>query len=122
MWGRPERVVRSTTRQVEPEWDDDARGLAEGLARYEVEVCPGCNIHPVVVDELGALTWEDRLCKVCRSGAVHGRVRSADDSEWEKAHPNASPREARPGDGMHSSLRPMTPQELAEVAERRKRR
>ena len=109
------------TRQTEAEWDDEDRGQAEGLARYEIEVCPGCNIHPTVVDQLGALTWEDRLCGVCRSGAVHTRSLATQDEEWNKQNPDAKPKVPRPSDGRHSRLRPMSAEEVAERATRGKR-
>jgi hypothetical protein len=32
-----------TTRVIDPEWDDETRSLALGMAAYEAALCPSCN-------------------------------------------------------------------------------
>ncbi|HET7388635.1 MAG TPA: hypothetical protein VFJ19_18440 [Nocardioidaceae bacterium] len=92
------------------------------MARHDREACPGCHIHPAVIDDLGPLTFEDRLCKVCRGQAGYGRALGERDRQWDEAHPKAQPTEPRPADGRYTSMRPLTPDELAEREARRKRR
>lgn len=95
--------------------------MAEGLARYEVEVCPGCNIHPTVVDQLGTLTFDDKLCKICKAQAGYGRVLHERDRAWDEAHKDAPAQKPRPSDGRYTRMRPATPEELAERETRHRR-
>lgn len=102
------------TRQVEAEWDDLARERAEALALHDQQLCPGCGLHPVILDDPNVLlTFEDRLCKVCAAQTQKGRMQGQDDREWDEKHKDADPRTPRPGDGRHTHLRPLTPAEVA---------
>lgn len=106
------------TRQVEPEWDEVTRSRAEGLARHDAEAHE-CGLHPSVVDDLGALTFEHRVCPVCAKRDAYARVLDDADREWEERHPDADPRSPRPGDGRSTRLRPLTDAELAHIERRR---
>lgn len=50
------RIIATVT-TGEPEWDDDARGMALALAEYEAGLCPRCN-HPLA--ETTDAAHEDR--------------------------------------------------------------
>lgn len=120
MWGRPGRLVRAVTRQLEPEWDDASREIAEGLALMESGICPGCGLHESILDDPdhNAFTFESRVCKVCESQERHARVLHEKDRDWEKANPDAKATARRPSDGTHVYLRRMSD---AEAAARRER-
>lgn len=112
------RLVRSITRQVEAEWDDETRALAEGLERHDREACPGCGLHESILadPEHNHFTFEDRLCSVCKGQDMYGRIiADRDDQEIKRKYGDSEPppNAARPGDGRHIYLRPMTPEEVA---------
>lgn len=111
-----DRLIRSITRQLEPEWDDLTRSRVEGLARFEDESCPGCGLHASILadPEHNHFTFEERLCKVCASTATYGRVLASRDELVRKSlGEDAPPTEPRPDDGRHLYLRPLTAAELA---------
>ncbi|HET7386454.1 MAG TPA: hypothetical protein VFJ19_07290 [Nocardioidaceae bacterium] len=119
------RLVRSVTRQLEPEWDETTRLRAEGLARYEAERCPGCNLHSSILadPEANRFTFEERFCEVCKGQDVMGRVIARNDEKASKSLRDAPPIVPRPGDGRHVYLRPLLPVEVEEQkAKRRERR
>jgi hypothetical protein len=95
------------------------RQRAAGLARHDVEA-HSCGLHPSIAGRLGKLAFEDDFCPVCAKRDAYQRFLSEQDEEWEKAHPNADPKEPRPGDGRSTRLRPLTEAELAEVERRRR--
>lgn len=102
------------TRQVEPEWDDATRVLAEGLKRHDVESCPGCRIHKSILDdpENNGFTFHDDYCAVCAGQDAYGRWLAAMDAD--EADGKKPSDFAKPGDGRHVYLRRMTPEEMAE--------
>lgn len=112
------RLVRSVTRQTEPEWDDAARNLAEGLARYDAELCPGCGIHPVIHDDpRNAFTFDARFCNVCASQDVYGRVIAEADDKATPKDSNGQPKQLpakapRPSDGRFVFMRRMSDDEV----------
>lgn len=50
------RLVAAIT-EVEPEWDEESRGMALALAEYEAGLCPSCR-HPLA--ETTDIRHEDR--------------------------------------------------------------
>lgn len=106
---------------VEPEWSDRYRDLVEGLALHDREACPGCHLHPHVLEnpELYNLTLADSYCDMCKAQARYGRRVAERDAEFERQHKDAAPGAPRPNDGLHVRLKSMTP---AEVAVRKQRR
>lgn len=111
-------MARSVTRQLEPEYDEVTRARVEGLAQHDAEAHT-CGLHPSVVNNLGALTFEDDYCPVCAKRDAYQRFLSEQDEAWEKAHPNADPKAPRPSDGRSTRLRPLTDQERKLVERRR---
>lgn len=99
-------MVRSVTRMVEPEWDDNTRAQAEDLAALERESCPGCGLHSSILDdpEHNRFTFEDRVCEVCKAQHVYGRMLAAQDEREGQRFKDASPTIPRPGDGRHTYL------------------
>lgn len=124
MWGRPRRIIRATTRQVEPEWDDLGRERAEGLALHDQQLCPGCGLHPVILEdpERNVFTFEDKLCKVCAGQTQYGRMLAKGDADWDEAHKDALPQQKRPGDGRHVLMRRLSPEEIASRRDSRRPR
>lgn len=119
------RLVRSVTRQIEPEWDDDTRGLVEGLARYDADCCPGCGMHKSILDDFENhhFTFEERFCPACIDQATYGRVLAERDEEATPKDKQGAPawdgpRARRPDDGRHVFVRQLT---AAEVEERQQR-
>lgn len=114
------RLVRSITRQVEPEWDDHSRALAEALERYDKDCCPGCGTHSSIEYESTHLTFEERFCGFCADQERHARViAERDDAETPRdkdghlAWPDVRAR--RPADGRHLFIRPLNRDELQEM-------
>lgn len=106
-------MIRSVTRQIEPEWDDHTRGLAEGLTQYDHECCPDCRLHESVLNdpERNAFTFDESFCKVCAAQVAYGRWLAAMDAgEAEGKKPADF---AKPGDGRHVRMRRMTADEIA---------
>lgn len=110
------------TRQVESEFDDATRELMLGLAQYEAETCPGCNLHKSILDRPDAhrFTFEERVCNVCKAQDTYGRLVADRDEKARKRIENAPPSVPRPGDGRHIYLRPLTPEEIERVTKRQK--
>lgn len=112
-------MVRSVTRQIEPEYDDVTRGLVEGLQRHDQECCVGCGTHKSVRDHMDQhhFTFEEDHCEVCASQASYARVVAERDNERTPKDQNGSPRwdsprTPRPDDGRHIFLRRMTAEEV----------
>lgn len=117
--------MRSVTRQIEAEWDDETRGLVEGLDQYESDLCPGCGMHKSIIDDFGNhhFTFEERFCPACAAQSSYGRVLADRDEKAtpKDGHGNAtwkSPRDERPDDGRHVYVRELS---AAEVQERKQR-
>lgn len=100
---------------VDPEWDDHYRGLVEGLALHDRELCPGCGLHPWAIahPELVHLTLVDEYCEMCSLQARYGRKVRERDDEWEREHKKAKPGTPRPNDGLHVRMKQLTPAEVA---------
>ena len=98
--------------ETEPEWDDNTRGLVEGLALYDLHV-HRCGLHSSILEdpETYRFTFEVDDCAVCAAMAAKHRVLADEDAAWLKAHPEAKPKDRRPADGRSVRLRPMTPNE-----------
>ncbi len=110
--------MAATTRQVEPEWDAESRALAEALAAYDADCCPGCGLHKSLFDdpEANQFAIDDRTCTVCAGLARHARKASVAEEVWRHANkppdPDAPPAAhlkaaglPRPGDGVHTYLK-----------------
>lgn len=100
-------MVRSTTRQVESEWDDTGRGLAEGLALHDRQVhSEGCGLHPAILAEpdLYRFTYEEDQCPACASAAVYGRSLADRDQKWQERYKDMPVKMTRPSDGRRVSL------------------
>lgn len=115
------RMVRSVTRHLEPEFDDDTRNVLEGLALHDRQLCPGCGLHESVHNDLPGITFEDRFCDVCKSQDVYARVLAERDEDAVKKDGKGQPIKQRadapqPADGRHVYLRPLS---AAEVEERK---
>lgn len=104
------------TRQIEPEWDDQTRQFAEGLAQMGREECPGCGFHSSILadPEAHRYTFEHRVCEMCKAHTVYGRWLAYSERRTLKQLEDAPPMVPRPGDGRHIHLRPMTEQEKHE--------
>lgn len=105
-------MVRSVTRQVESEWDDTERGLAEGLALHDRQVhSEGCGLHPAILAEpdLYRFTYEEDQCPACASAAVYARTLGERDQKWHEQHKEMPVRVVRPSDGRRISLVPVNP-------------
>lgn len=124
MWGKPSHIIKSTTRQVEPEWDAESRALAEALAEYDRGCCPGCGVHRSLRDnpEDHVFAIDESDCTICAYVDRHARRTSARDQDWNQRNP--SPEQTaglvahlthagkkRPGDGRHIHLKHMTPEQ-----------
>lgn len=98
---------------MEPEWDDDTRAWAEGLADHDRAVCRGCGLHTNVThDPHSHLQMVDDYCPACRFLEAYKRKVADRDTAWEKQHPQAKPGEPRPNDGLHLAMRQATPAEV----------
>lgn len=110
------RLTRSVTRQLEPAWDDTARGMALGLQRYDDDCCTGCGLHESVLadPDNNVFTFEDHVCRVCAGVAINGRVvADAHQKADKKLGDDPSPRARRAGDGHSIKIRRATPDEVA---------
>lgn len=117
-------MVRSVTRQIEPEWDDDTRNLVDALALHDMQCCAGCGTHKSVRDNLDDhhFTFEEDHCEVCAARARYSRVVAERDEDEIPRDQNgkpawSGPRDPRPDDGRHIYLRRMT---ATEVEQRRR--
>lgn len=111
-----DRLVRSVTRMVEPEWDDATRFRALGLRQYDDDCCPGCGLHQSILDDPdgNVFTFEERTCRVCAAQDVFGRVvADAHEKAKKQMGENPSPRAARPDDGHRIYIRRATRDEVA---------
>lgn len=118
-------MVRSVTRQIEPEYDELTRRQIEGLERHDAECCPGCGLHKSILDDFDNrhYTFEQRECPACAAQARYARVVVDQDDKATPKDKNGSPawdspRTPRPDDGRHLHVRELTP---AEVEQRRKK-
>lgn len=133
MWGKPSHVIRSITRQTEPEWDAESRALAEALALHDRGLCAGCGIHKSFREhpEDHVFGVEEEPCAICALIERNGRRTSAKDTDWARRNP--PPEQAagvgahlkhaglkRPGDGRHVFLQHMTPEQAEARAQRPK--
>lgn len=116
-------MVRSVTRQIEPEWDAQSQQVAEGLSRYDDECCQGCGLHKSILDdpEHNAFTFEERICKVCAGQEVYGRTVAERDEKARQAAKDRHPHDPRPSDGRHIIMRRLSEEEIARVRDRRRR-
>lgn len=102
-------MVRSVTRQVESEWDETQRALAEGLAQHGREVhSDGCGLHPAILDEpdLYRFTYSEDDCPACASRDIYMRTLAERDQKWLEQHKNLPIRVKRPSDGRRIRLVP----------------
>lgn len=120
------RMVRSVTRQIEPEYDESTRTMVEGLRVYDLDCCSGCGTHRSIADNLDEhhFMFEERVCPVCVEQAKYARIQAERDDEQTPKGTNGvprwdSPRTQRPTDGRHTFLRRMSPEEVAERATER---
>ncbi|WP_426243682.1 hypothetical protein [Nocardioides sp. LHG3406-4] len=103
-------MIRSLTRQLEPEWDETSRLEAEALARYRTEVhSDGCGLHPAILDRSDVYKFEyvEEKCPACASRDKYRRMlaeRDKKDAEVSKDMPARSPRRS---DGRRILLRPV---------------
>lgn len=68
--------------------------------------------------ENNPFTFDNRMCEVCKSQAVYGRMLSHEhDAELKALGDKPDPKVPRPGDGMHVYLRRMTADEVAKRRE-----
>lgn len=102
-------MVRSVTRQVQSEWDENQRALAEGLAQHGREVHrDGCGLHPAILAEpdIYRLTYAEDECPACASREVYKRVLAERDQKWLEQHKHLPVRVKRPSDGRRIRLVP----------------
>ena len=99
---------------TEPEWDARTAGLAEGLAQYDQDCCPGCGLHKAILDDPDRHRFEfdETLCSVCAASAVKQRLLDEADQDWDKKHENVRAGRQRPYDGRHVRLRQLSPLEV----------
>lgn len=101
------------TTQVEPEWDDETRNLAEGLDMHERQSCPGCGLHESITsDPDAAFTFEERTCPVCQGQDGYARILAERDNKWHEHNQNVSAAARQPSDGRMVFMRPMSPDEV----------
>lgn len=108
-------MVRSITRQVESEWDDTERGLAEGLALHDRQVhSEGCGLHPAILAEpdIYRFTYEEDHCPACASATLYGRVLGERDQKWAERYKDMPVKMTRPSDGRRISLVPVVPSDF----------
>lgn len=107
---------------VEPEWDDDTRAWAEGLADHDRGICHGCGLHTAVIhDPNSHLQIVDDYCPACRALEPYRRKVDDRDRAWEKKNPHAEPGTPRPNDGLQIGLRTATPGEIRRQQAARRR-
>ena len=102
----------------EAEWDDESRAEMLALEEFERGVCDQCGFHKSLCgDPANHFTFEFHVCTVAAARARWERKVSADD---EKARPGKDqpPESAHPDDGRQLLVRPMSDEEVANVARR----
>lgn len=107
---------------VEPEWDDRYRDIVEGLALHDRETCPGCGLHPSVLNTPGLhLSLEDTYCEMCKVRDRHHRRVEDREVKYEQRHKDLKPGAPRPNDGLHVRIKSLTPGELHDRKQQRRR-
>lgn len=107
---------------VEPEWTDLYRDLVLGLDLHDREKCPGCGMHPAVLSDTSLhLSLVDTYCEMCKTRDRHRRRVEAREHDYEKKHKDLAPAAPRPNDGLHVKVRPLSPAEIAERRQKRRR-
>lgn len=92
------------------------------LVEYETGI-HRCGIHSSVLadPEHNVLVPDEGHCAGCAAFDVWSRMKAAEDEAFEKKlGEKPDPKTPRPGDGRSLFLRPATPKELAERAEKRR--
>lgn len=81
-------------------------------------------MHPVILDdpENNVFALEEKVCQMCAGQQIHGRALAEHDEEWAKRNEGAKPEQPRPGDGRHTYLRPIGPEEIERVRSSRAER
>lgn len=87
-----------------------------GLDQHDRDCCPGCGLHESVIahPEKHGFDINDDTCPVCAVYEQHQRVLKDRDEEFERKHPDLRPNRPRPGDGRHTTLQPLTSEEMAQ--------
>lgn len=102
------RLARSVTRQVESEWDETNRALAEGLAKHDREVhSDGCGLHPAILAEPDVYRFkydDTEHCPACSSRARYLRIVAEQDQQWLEKHKDVAASAKRPSDGRRTRL------------------
>lgn len=109
----------STVVTRESEWDSGERARLLALKLHDRQVCR-CGFHESVIDQdLGVMPGV-RVCPVCAGVDQFKRKVAADNETADKPlGKDPAPTTPRAGDGQHLMVRQLSPQEQAEIREKR---